>query len=85
MHTPTMSSSEMSVSLCFAICRSATVCDVHGPPAVAQACLEHFAAQLQQPGQLASAEHIGAKAREGLIVISSAFTVETPKSRASRA
>ena len=50
--------------------------EIRCPPAMAEACLEHFATDLQESSQLASAEQVGAIADEELIVVAGTFAVE---------
>jgi hypothetical protein len=52
--------------------------EIRCPPAVAETCLEHFATDLQESSQLASAEQVGAIADEELIVVAGTFAVEAP-------
>ena len=72
--TVTMTSAMMSM------CASSSLLagrEIHRPPAVAEACLEHFATDLQESSQLASAEQVGAIADEELIVVAGTFAVKT--------
>ena len=45
--------------------------------ALAEASLEHLAAQAQQTGELARAELVGMKAREALVVVTRATAIQT--------
>jgi hypothetical protein len=54
-------------------------CEIRGPPAVSEAGLENFAADLQQPSQLSSAEHVRAIPDEEFIVVACTLAIQAAR------